>query len=49
MDTMVGWAFIGVMVVLIVIGGVRWWRDPYLPPDQYPTFFNQRVRRRRRR
>jgi hypothetical protein len=46
---MVGWALILVIVVLIIIGGVRWWRNPYLPPGQYPTYFNRRVPRRRRR
>jgi hypothetical protein len=34
--------------VLIIIGGVRSWRDPHLPPGQYPTMFNRRARRRRR-
>jgi hypothetical protein len=45
---MVGWLFLALMAVLVIIGAIRWWRDPYLPPGQYPTF-NRRVRRRRRR
>jgi hypothetical protein len=46
---MVGWALIVVGLVLIIIGDVRHWRDPYLPPGKYPTYFNRRVRGRRRR
>jgi hypothetical protein len=43
----VGWAFIAVVVVLMVLGAIRWWRDPRLKPGQHPTFLNRRMPGRR--
>jgi hypothetical protein len=35
------------VVVLVIMGGLRWWGNRYLP-GQYPTLFSRRVGRRRR-
>ena len=41
--------FLALCAVGVLIAAYRWWKDPYLPPDKYPTYFNRRARGRRRR